>query len=390
MNLKQLCYLLKMRMSNKAEQEVSILQDNLSALMLHIGTSIPGQLPFMQEFHRVSNNELMQARINRVSVDTYFSGHGPIADMLRNYCDMSSFFYPEENEKNKQSEDFKAWVNNYEMQTPKQDNEAVRQFDFHPEQGETNQELNNFIATLQTEVINDLYLTPIPQALPPTNQVDLHLLMTVRTGIYNAESGPENTTLVLRAEVPNQRGLEVLLFAKHNEPPSLLYWHPFELHWINSNWTSTFEGVLETLQGQLRVAVEAAQPMEQDFVFAEELDRLESQAAALFDMESKLPPTLFFYKERGLSATRLPNHEAQSTYSRSPVESRITINVNEMRLIFMCTKGAYPNRSRFIMKYNGEKVSHTVPNESIKRPDQEVLIQKAALTLSVIHNVVCV
>lgn len=377
MDLKTLCKALQGSVEHSPNQEVATLQRSVAQLMLTLGAAIPDKLAIFNGLIEDMQTQAFDLRYQKVSLPAYFSGNGPTARLVQQHLNvidwMDTSLHPAV---------FVAPGITMAKSTPSLCvSSQMKAFDFQPtDDRSVIRPLSEFLFTVRPTMLRSTYLSSEPAL--PSGVMQLDKLLT---GIYGDASKPEQMSLILRATIPLTNGLEVMFAMIGEAPATIWYYHPFELVWVNGDFSYTFKGVHEALQAEFALAHEKARPVEKVFNFMEELERLEERAGEIFNEEESMAPQLFYYPD-GISILPVGNVAPISTYKRDKEASILVVSLDRVHLIFRNTRGTYPMRSRQLCTHITALSQLTVLPDSLPRNAQELLVQKATQALSVYGN----
>lgn len=381
MDLKTICKVLANDSENTAEQEIDLLQRSIASLMLNLGAIVPAQSTLMTALVDDMNTQMKQLRARRKypeDLKTYFTGKGKIARKLKEHMAVADWFETITNPPLVFSNGGRV-----EKMVPSKFIERhLELFNFQPtDDVQMVTALRNFCYNARPKILTGLFATPKP-ALPPAGL--LAITPDIKTGLYGDGAHPETLTMILRARC-SESGIEVIFYVPAEQTMTIWYHHPYENVWVSS-FDYTFEGVVQLLEKELEIAFQEAGPIERDFDFVTELERLEKQAHEIFDNESVLPQQLFCYSD-GLTAQ--PDGEVQpfSMYVREKDTSTITIVAEKVHLVFRNTRGAYPLRSRQLCRAFSH-LTTKVEASDMSRHVQESMVQKSSFALSNIGEII--
>ncbi len=382
MDLNKLCERLHTPFEHFQNTEIGQLQRAVAGLMLNLGAMMPGKSSLFQALVEDMQNSSAVIRQNKVNVHSYFSGNGPTANKLKEHLAVMDWV---DQYHNPPVRDFSGQATLSKTTNAQHMKHQLKMFDFNPsDDAALVTEVNEFIQTIRPVLTGRLFLTPNP---PLTREpIDFTTLLT---GIYGDATVPESLSIILHGTVPDTNGLQVILSIVSGFPASIWYYHPFERLWLVGDWRISFKGVLETLQGEFRVALQDAGVVEREFDFTQEMERLEKQAYSIFDREDKLPQNLFYYRG-GLQVQPLDNNPPLGYYARDVESSSVMFPFGEgVHLTFMNTKGKYPSRSKVLCRNLSFNTQTKLDPADIPTKLQEQIVQITSQALGCFDDVIC-
>lgn len=379
MELKEISKIVFSGLDRAAENKINLLQNSFSQLLAILGKESPEQATIFGALNKEFTNKLEQVgEVNR-NIGKYFTGNGPVAKRLKEHLGIAKAL--------QRPVHFPTNVplGILTVVSPISDLEdQIKRFNYNPIiEADHVQKLTEVTRTLRAKITAEFYETPYP---PFPEGVILNLDDT-QSGIYGDGADPANLQIVLRGFCEGMDGLEVLYISWPDAVSSLWFYHPFELQWVKSSLQETFPGAAEALVKQLESVMEQASPIVRDFVFEEEVTRLEKQAHAIFDTEDVLPKQVFSYPD-GLYSSPIPARAPLGHYERTAEASEIMVKVDKTNIIFRNTRGKYPQRNWNLCRMITNDVFSKVDLKDLHRTEQLTLIQRTGLVLANITEVI--
>lgn len=335
-----------------AAKEVDLLRETIMTLVSHLRVLIPNGAPALNQFYSEMEQQFHDLRRRHYSVKSYFTGHGALANKLRDFLVLDEHFQTQDDAASPQ------YIRTVE--------EQLARFDFKPTSDpELIKQLKDFIVTLRPTVLNKTFRSPKPALVGNLN------FDQIESGIYGDPADAEKFIIVLRTSFEPREQVETLLIYQKQQA-NLWYFHPFEARWINSLFDVTFDGVLEQLQQEFEKAVAAAEPIVREVTFEEELLVILQKANSVFENEQLLPIKYEMPPER--TDKRFPL--LPTGFERTMDDSCIIVSADSYSLLIRNTRGAYPSRTyHFMQNYTTLPSTATVDemSESVKR----MLIKRA-------------
>lgn len=279
------------------------------------------------------NNHLIAQAKSRYSVMRYFSGDGPIAQKLREYHAITQVFQ----------------ICSYRLDS------ALQNFNFKPvEDAEKAMAFRTFLV----EVSENAFAVPHKFAMPLPYEEDIEIGLD--TGIHTrrtsyAPDAEESRTLVLAVEFKN--GMKVKYVVKRGEHAMLLYYHPYEEVWLVDNGMTHFEGVHEALLAEWEKIANECGYTTQPIDVEENLAVIQSKVTQIFDNEEHLP-------------------EVTTHYVREPGQSYLQFEMEEYSLLFINTKGQWPDRN-MVLSTGGDGFRTKVEFSQMREFARQELIKVA-------------
>jgi hypothetical protein len=340
--------------------QIKTLEKALSGLLTNLSTALPDKSEIFTQLATEMSNTLNQINQRNVTVPLYFSGNGPGAKKLREHMLITQW---------------------YADRLPAQSTGALKQeisffleclamFDFKPlTDAESCNEVNNFLTQCVKRVRTGYFSSPLPAL--PSNVASLDEL---QTGIFGNPGTGMSQTLILRIGKADVRAFQAIFIAIPDKNPSMWYFHPWEATWMNPHqWDVTFTGMRRRFEEEFEIALRRALGEDQHVDWEAEITDLNETANAIFDKEELLPQLV-----------KLPPNGETAYLSYDNVRSEIYVNVGGVMMVFINTRGAFPQRTgaRLMTTLDGINGLCSVDEEKVPDELRLGLIYKARVVLA--------
>lgn len=270
--------------------------------------------PQLDSLSQSLNSHLVAMAQHKWSVAKYFSGHGPIANKLRDYAAINRHFS----------------MGNHKLE------DHLKKFDFKPvtDNAERSKAFRVWLEEVGKNAFGTYHDIQLP--LPYTAGIEVGLPTGIHTTAPESYAGDAEIPRWLVLAVDLKDGMKVRYIVRRDHRAILLYWHPHEELWLADPGETIFEGVQEALAVEWeKLANLSGYTAEKPVDVNENLRLLEEKSNRIFDNDAKLPSTTQHY---------VLNDDGMSSFIRLQVEDYI--------LTFMNTKGQWAARN-ILLTVNG-------------------------------------
>jgi hypothetical protein len=355
----------KLRVDSRPEKEINIVVTIFGQLMQNLGLLFPNDKQMFIETNTRFESAINEFRSDKANVKCVFEGDGSFASKLKEYLNYSEVFGPEPSPRLK---------------------EAIELFNFHPTNDVVlNNELSLLLGSIMASVKRSVFKNVKPPLVVNGVPASHNVIGEIATGLYGDSGSTEDVTIVLRAKLPLSAliTLEAIFIVVPNANPNLWYYHPLEKSWVQSDGTYTFVGLKEEFEKEFKIAYDEAEPVNDEFVFEKELNKLTELSFEIFNNEAVLPKSCSVVAGKVIKDDSV---HAVARYANQGDCSFIQLRFGTMyELTFTNTKGSYPSReTTFVTKINN--LMTRVEPSAVRRESQIFVIQTTSQALSALWN----
>lgn len=342
--------------TNGVEKQISALHTGVVDLIANLAAVMPEAEPMFDTLTNNFNQARRELMRENAGAWVYFTGNGPVARSLKKHIALQGWIQQ------------RLYSGNTEGAPAPSEIEAfllsqLEQFHYQPlgdaeHVNPTNAAVNHILNTLRHGTFSSPQ-PPLPEIMPN--------MRALQTGMYGPDGDGQSLTLVLRIAPLASNGVETIFLAAAGQKASMWHFHPQEDQWLMNDFRMTFAGLDDALLAEFAKAVQQASQdiLVEEFDFEVEMTALKDKCEGLFNVEKYLP-AVHYLPETG-----------EEVFVRKDDESYLRIRFGDYVLVFLNTKGAYPQRTGPILMSYLQDCLHTVSSKSVPAISQRGLMRKA-------------